>query len=87
MDYEPVEAADLWPAAVVDRWPDTVPVHGITILDAIRPDGNRAVHVCHDTDAPMWVLIGLLKCVLADLETRWVITDYTESDITFDEDD
>jgi hypothetical protein len=80
MDYEPVSADELWPDAIFDRWPETVPVHGITILDGIRPDGRRAVHVCHDTDAPMWVLIGLLRCVLSDLEARWVITDYTEDD-------
>jgi len=80
VDYEPVEAADLWSEAIFDRWPDTVPIHGITILDAIRPDGHRAVHVAHDTDAPIWVLVGLLRCVIADLETRWVITDYNESD-------
>jgi hypothetical protein len=85
MEYEPVSADELCPQAVVDRWPDAVPIHGITILDAIRPDGRRALHVCHDTDAPMWVLIGLLKCVLSDLEARWVITDYTEDDLYEDD--
>jgi hypothetical protein len=85
MEYEPVSADELCPPAVADRWPEAVPVHGITILDAIRPDGRRALHVCHDTDAPMWVLIGLLKCVLADLETRWVVTDYTDDDLYEDD--
>lgn len=82
MEYEPVAATDLWPEAVFDRWPDTVPVHGITILDAMRPEGNRAVHVIHDTDAPIWVLIGLLKCVLSDLEARWVGQQYQDVDDT-----
>ena len=41
-EYLPVEPDDLCPDAIFDRWPDTVPVHGIVILDAIRPEGNRA---------------------------------------------
>ena len=78
MEYEPVSPDDLCPPAVFDRWPDTIPVHGITILDAVRPEGNRAVHVVHDSDAPIWVLVGLLKCVLADLEARWIGEQYTD---------
>ena len=85
MDYNHVEPVDLCPPAITERWPDTIPVHGITILDALRPDGARALHVLHDTEAPMWVLIGLLKCVLADLETRWVVVDYTDNDTVEDD--
>jgi hypothetical protein len=79
-EYEPVEAAHLWPPALFEQWPDTVPMHGITILDALRPNGDRAVHVVHDTEAPVWVLVGLLKCVLADLEARWIGEGYEDSD-------
>ncbi len=86
MEYEPVSPDQLWPPAAFERWADTVPVHGITILDGIRPEGNRAVHVIHDTDAPIWVLVGLLKCVLADLEARWIGEQYTDIYETEDED-
>lgn len=80
-EYEPVEAAHLWPQALFDQFPDTVPMHGITILDALRADGNRAVHVVHDTGAPVWILVGLLKCVLADLEARWIGEGYETDDL------
>lgn len=79
-EYEPVAPTDLWPDAVFDRWPDTIPVHGITILDALRPDGHRGLHVVHDTGAPPWVLIGMVRCVLADLESRWIAESYEEND-------
>jgi len=85
MEYEPVSADELCPQAVVDRWPEAVPIHGITIVDAIRPDGRRALHVCHDTDAPIWVLIGMVRSVLADLESRWVIEDYQDADDDHDD--
>ena len=85
MEYEPVSADDLCPDAIFDRWPDTVPVHGITILDALRPEGNRALHVVHDTAAPIWVLIGMVRSVLADLESRWVIEDYQDADDDHDD--
>jgi hypothetical protein len=80
LEYEPVEPHHLWPEELWDLWPDTVPVHGITVLDALRPDGNRAVHVVHDTGAPIWVLVGLLRCVLADLEARWIGEGYDDHD-------
>jgi len=79
-EYEPVNASDLWPDAVFERWPDTIPVHGITILDALRPDGHHGLHVIHNTGAPIWVLVGMLKCILADLEARWVGEGYIEDD-------
>jgi len=82
-EYQPVNATDLCSQAVFDLWPDTVPVHGITIIDAIRPDGHHGLHVVHDNAVPIWVLIGMLKCVTADLEARWVGEDY----IGFLEDD
>lgn len=84
-EYLPVEPDDLCPDAIFERWPDTVPVHGITILDALRPEGNRALHVVHDTAAPIWVLIGMVRSVLADLESRWVIEDYQDADDDHDD--
>ena len=79
-EYLPVEPEDLCPDAIFDRWPDTVPCHGITILDAIRPEGTRALPVVHDSAAPLWVLIGMVRSVLADLEARWVVEDYQDDD-------
>ena len=75
-EYQPVNATDLCSDTVFELWPDTVPVHGITIIDALRPDGHHGLHVVHDTGVPVWVLVGMVKCVLADLEARWVGEDY-----------
>lgn len=79
-EYLPVNPEDLCSESIFERWPDTVPVHGITILDALRPEGNRALHVVHDSSAPIWVLIGMVRSVLSDLEARWVIEDYQDVD-------
>lgn len=53
-----------------------LPVHGITIIAGIRPEGREAVHVLHNTDAPLWVLIGLLDSVRQDLLNMWQTDNY-----------
>lgn len=73
---------DLIPKIVGDQWNDTVPMHTVLVVDALRPDGARGLHVIHDSGAPAWVLIGMLRSILADLEHRWTAADYID-----DEDD
>lgn len=78
-------AHDLVPAAIADWWQDSIPVHSLVLIDAIRPDGAHGLHAVHDTDAPVWVLIGMLRAVLVDLEHRWADADWIEHEETEDD--
>ena len=57
----------------------------LVLIDAIRPDGAHGLHAVHDTDAPVWVLIGMLRAVLVDLEHRWAEADWIEHEETEDD--
>ena len=81
-DQPTVTAQDLIPKVVGEQWHDTIPMHTVLVVDALRPDGARGLHVIHDSGAPAWVLIGMLRSILADLEYRWTAEDYID-----DEDD
>lgn len=78
-----VSPTDMVPPAASKLWQEIMPVHGISIIVGIRPEGRQAVHVVHDTDAPIWVLIGLLDSVRHDLLSLW----QTDSYVTSEEDD
>jgi hypothetical protein len=87
-EYVGVSASDLVPTVVAEHWAEAIPIHGMVILDAMRPpDGGRALHVVHDTGCPPWTLIGMLRAVCADLETRWAEETYQDVDDYEDDDD
>lgn len=75
---------DIVPEAMSTLWPDSVPVHAMTIAAVLRPDGKQAIQVLHNSDATVWVLLGMLDCVSADLRDAWVSYSWKEAD---DDDD
>lgn len=81
-----VSAADLVPKVIADAWPNSVPNHVLVIFDGLRSDGARALHAVHEEGAPPWVLIGMLRSILADLEARWAEADWIDDDEDDDED-
>lgn len=87
MDSQPMSLTpqDLIPAPMSDLWPDSVPVHAITVAVALRPDGKQAIQVLHNSDAPLWVLLGMLECVTADLRSAWVSAGWGDSNDDDDE--
>lgn len=62
-----VNVTDIVPTAASDLWADMVPHHGIVIITGLRPEGGEAIHIIHNTDAPIWTLIGMLEAVKSDL--------------------
>jgi hypothetical protein len=83
-----VSAADMIPPQVAQQWPESVPVHAITLIDGIRPDGKHALHAIQSEGTAPWVLIGMLRAVLADLEAQWAEAAWiTEDDDEEDDDD
>jgi hypothetical protein len=83
MVSEPLNAADIIPQIVQEHWKDSIQVHAFLIVDAIRPDGSHGLHAVHDEASPPWVLIGMLRSILVDLESRWI----NEAWVTDDEED
>ena len=79
-DIGQVAPSEMIPPAASKLWPEMVPVHGITLVVGIRPDGNQALHVVYDTEAPPWVLIGLLETVKGDLLKYWQQMEYDDGD-------
>lgn len=84
-EYRFVSATDVVPEAVSTLWPEMVPHHGISIITGLRPEGGEAIHVIHNTDAPVWTLIGMLEAVKADLIFMFQQVDYKRN--TNDDDD
>jgi hypothetical protein len=72
-----IVASDLVTDTVAAEWPESVPVHAVVIVDGLHKSGKHALQVVHDTDCPMWVLIGMLRSVLVDIETRWAGIDWS----------
>lgn len=75
-----VSAADMIPPQVAAHWPEAVPVHAVTLIDAIRPDGKHALHAIQSDGTAPWVLIGMLRAVVADLEAQWADAAWTVGD-------
>jgi hypothetical protein len=80
MVNQPTTAADLIPQFVQEHWPDTIPVSAFLIVDAIREDGGHGLQVIHDETSPPWLLIGMLRAVLVDLESRWINEEWLVGD-------
>ncbi len=80
MVTEHLTAVDLIAPAIADQWPDAIPTCTMVLMTGIRPDGAHGLHAVHNTDAPIWVLIGMLRCVLTDLEHRWADAEWVEDD-------
>ena len=83
--FTSLTSQDIVPEAMSDLWPDSVPVHAVTIAAVLRPDGKQAIQVLHNSDATVWVLLGMLECVSADLRDAWV--SYSWSNGADDDDD
>lgn len=66
-----LDPAQIVPPVVNDIWPGIVPIHAITIVDAITEDGRRAIFTLVDTAQPDWVSIGLLETVKAEVTALW----------------
>jgi hypothetical protein len=82
-----VSAADMIPPQVAQQWPESVPVHAITLIDGIRPDGKHALHAIQSEGTAPWVLIGMLRAVLTDLEHQWADAAWITDDEEDDDDD
>lgn len=80
MSDTPVSAQDMIPPQVAAIWPESVPVHAITIIDAIRPDGKHALHAVQSDGTSPWILIGMLRAITADLETQWAEAAWIDDD-------
>ena len=78
-DYSFVNITDIVPKAAFELWEDMIPHHGIVILSGLRPEGGEAIHVIHNTDAPVWTLIGMLEAVKADLIYLFQQVEYRRS--------
>lgn len=61
------------PAIAAEMWPDMVPNYGITIIAGLTPEGGETLHIVSSTNTPPWTLMGMLKCVMDDLEQQWSI--------------
>lgn len=55
---------------MAEHWKDSIPIHAFLIIDAIRPDGGRGLQAVYDDSSPPWVLIGMLRSILVDMESR-----------------
>jgi len=75
-----LNAADLISQLVAEEWEDIIPVHSILVVDALRPDGSHGLHLAHDYESPPWVLLGMLKAIMVDLESRWMLKDWIDVD-------
>lgn len=75
-----VSPTEMVPPAASALWPEMLPVHGVSIVVGLRPNGSEAVHVIHNSDAPLWVLIGLLESVKQDLVRCWQEDHYEASE-------
>lgn len=64
------------PQAGLELWPNIVPTAGLVIISGLTKDGGHALHVLHDSDSPLWTLIGMLRGVEADLLDSWVEMKY-----------
>lgn len=82
-----ITAHDLVPKYMSDNWPDSIPMQTIVIMAGLRPDGAHGLHAVHNTDAPIWVLIGMLRAVLADLEHTWADASWITNDDEDEEDE
>ena len=82
-----VSAQDMIPPQVAAQWPESVPVHAITVIDAIREDGKHALHAIQSDGTSPWILIGMLRAVTADLETQWAEAAWITEDDEDDDDD
>lgn len=84
-EFRYVNVTDIVPNAASDLWSEMVPHHGIVIISGLRPNGGEAIHVIHNTDAPVWTLIGMLEAVKADLVWMFQQVEYRRN--RDDEDD
>ena len=75
-EYTFVNVCDIMPEAASALWTSMVPHHGILIISGLRPEGGEAIHVIHNTDAPVWTLIGMLEAVKSDLIHLFQQVDY-----------
>lgn len=82
-----VSAADMIPPQVAAQWPESVPVHVVTLVDGIRPDGKHALHAIQSHGSAPWVIIGMLRAFLADLEAQWAEAAWITEDDEEDDDD
>lgn len=74
-----INVTDIVPSAASDLWSDMVPHHGIVIITGLRPEGGEAIHIIHNTDAPIWTLIGMLEAVKSDLVNVYQQADFRRS--------
>lgn len=71
VDRHAVSAHDCVPAIVATLWPDIIPIHAISIVVGISPEGGQSLYVLTDSDQPPWVCTGMLSLVKTDVEASW----------------
>jgi hypothetical protein len=71
VDRHAVSAHDCIPAIVATLWPDIIPIHAISIVVGISPEGGQSLYVLTDSDQPPWVCAGMLTLVKTDVEASW----------------
>lgn len=90
IDRHAVSAQECVPLVVSRLWPDVVPMHAISIIDAINAEGRRELIVLTDSEQPPWVTYGLLGLVRSDVQADWSdggTYPYIEEDEDEDEDE
>lgn len=66
-----LDPAQIVPPIVDSLFPGIVPIHAITIVDAITEDGSRALFSLVDSAQPDWVTIGMLDLLKSDVTALW----------------
>lgn len=86
-----LDPAQIVPPIVDTLFPGIVPIHAITIVDAITEDGERAIYTLVDSAQPDWVTIGMLDLLKSDVTALWtagtVYAAYDDDDEDDDEDE
>jgi hypothetical protein len=81
-----LDPAQIVPPIVDSLFPGIVPIHAITIVDAITEDGSRALFSLVDSAQPDWVTIGMLDLLKSDVTALWT-ADTVYATAEDDEDD
>ena len=66
-----LDPAQIVPPIMDSLFPGIVPIHAITIVDAITEDGSRALFSLVDSAQPDWVTIGMLDLLKSDVTALW----------------
>jgi len=87
IDRHAVSAHDCIPTIVATLWPEIIPIHAISIVVGISPEGGQSLYVLTDSDQPPWVCAGMLTLVKSDVESSWTADSWHVDSDPEDEDE